>query len=162
MRIYHPINRLVPRSPPRIFQPVVRYRSITVATATLRISPDVTQKIECTVEGAPDYSVVIQKHVGNALAGRDLGSKSVKKDLIFYDGCYFTSDKNPQTPRLTLTEEVAQLISRFGGAEIPAVLHNCGELAGSGIALKGTEGDEFLKATAIGAELFKKTLRDLE
>lgn len=51
-------------------------------------------------------------------------------------------DKDPQAARLTLTAEVAPLISRFGGSEIPAVLYNCGELDGSGIALKGSAGGE--------------------
>lgn len=63
------------------------------------------------------------------------------------------------------------------------MLYNCGELDGSGIALKGTEGgeiylwkfkglfdritdtcavEELLEATAMGAEAFKKSLRDLK
>lgn len=161
------------RSSFRILKPIVGYRSITQTTATLRVSKDVTQQIACTVGGAPDYTVIIPKHVGNTLAGQDLGSVSAKKNLMFYDGRHFAlgtiamsregvfspanlanyvmiQDKNPLSPRLTLTEEVAPLISRFsGGSEIPAVLYNCGELDGSGIALKGTEGGEIYLSVKI-------------
>ncbi|KAL8760456.1 MAG: hypothetical protein Q9184_003354 [Pyrenodesmia sp. 2 TL-2023] len=151
----------------RIFKPIVGYRSITTTIATLRISKDVTQKIECTVQGAPDYLLAIPKHVGNTLARRDLGSVSARKDLIFYDGRHFAPDRDPLSPRLTLTEDVAPLISGFDGGgggsnAIPAVLYNLGELAGSGIALKGTEGEVLLVATAAGAEVFKKALRDMK
>ena len=49
-------------------------------------------------------------------------------------------DKDLQSPRLTLPQDVAPLIDRFDGKEMPAVLFYYGELEGSGIALKGTEG----------------------
>ena len=50
------------------------------------------------------------------------------------------SDKHPQTPRLTLTQEVALLIDRSDGTEMLAVLFYCGDNEGSGITLKGTDG----------------------
>ena len=144
------------RSPPKTFKTISRSRSLTQATATLRISPNVTEQVQCRVEGAPYYSVVVSKGVGCALSGRDLGSKVAKVDLIFYGGCHFAcstwparyfllvpnrlSDKHPQSPRLTLFQEAALLIDRSGGTEMPAVLFHSGDNEGSGITLKGTDG----------------------
>ncbi|KAL8905413.1 MAG: hypothetical protein Q9207_002653 [Kuettlingeria erythrocarpa] len=134
------------RSSFRILKPIVAYRSITQSTATLRISKDVTQEVDCMVGGAPDYSVGIPKEIGCALAGRDLGYKSAKVDLIYYDGRHFATggkkDKNPESPRLTLSQEVAHLLDRDHGTGIPAALFHDAELDGSGIALKGSEGGE--------------------
>ncbi|KAI4142845.1 MAG: hypothetical protein LQ341_003089, partial [Variospora aurantia] len=48
-----------------------------------------------------------------------------------------------KSARLTLADHIAPLISSFGGSEIPAFLYNFGELKGSGIALKATEGVKF-------------------
>lgn len=50
------------------------------------------------------------------------------------------SDKNPQTPRLTLAQEMALLMDRSDRAEVPAVLFCLGDNEGSAITLKGTEG----------------------
>ncbi|KAL8921033.1 MAG: hypothetical protein Q9208_005924 [Pyrenodesmia sp. 3 TL-2023] len=142
----------------RILKPIVAHRRLTQATATLRLSKDVTQEVPCLVGGAPDYSVGISKEIGCALAGRDLGYQDAKVDLIYYDGQHFATaatkppqcssprrektDRNPQSPRLTLSQEVAHLLDRDNGAKLPAALFHSAELDGSGIALKGTEGGE--------------------
>ena len=42
------------------------------------------QEAKCTIEGAPDYTVTIPKHVSSDLAGWDLGPLMIKTDLIFY------------------------------------------------------------------------------
>ena len=47
--------------------------------------------MQCGVEGAPLYSVMVDKSVGCGLAGRDLGSQAMKVDLKFYGGCHFAS-----------------------------------------------------------------------
>ena len=150
------------RSPPKVFKTIIRSRSLTQATATLRISPNVTQQVQCKIEGAPYYSVVVPKSVGCALAGQDLGLKIAKVDLIFYGGCHFAygilsvrftllvvnhqSDKQPQSPCLTLTQEAALLIDSSGCAEMPAVLFYCGNTDGSGITLEGTDGGKLALA----------------
>ncbi len=48
--------------------------------------------------------------------------------------------KHPESPRLTLTQEVALLIDRSNGTEVPAMLFHCGDNEGSGITLKGSDG----------------------
>lgn len=50
------------------------------------------------------------------------------------------SDKNPQTQRLTIAQEMALLMDRSDGVEVPAVLFYLGDNEGSAITLKGTEG----------------------
>lgn len=102
--------------------------------------------------------VVVPRSVGCALSGRDLDSKDDKVNLIFYAGCHFaygtyparylllaphrSTDKHPQTPRLTLTQEVAFLMDRSDGMEVPAVLFYDGDMEGSAITLRGTDGGE--------------------
>ncbi|KAI4265586.1 MAG: hypothetical protein L6R35_007085 [Caloplaca aegaea] len=162
-----PPSQMVPRSLFRIPKPAFRLasygsRSFTLTTATLRTSSGATEQIECSVIGFPFYSLGIPKHAGYILAGQDLGNKSRKVNLVFYDGCYFATSPDSKSARLTLADHIAPLLSSFGGSKIPAILYNFGELKGSGIALKDTEGVGFLETAAIGAENLKQTLRDLE
>ncbi|KAL8649485.1 MAG: hypothetical protein Q9210_004373 [Variospora velana] len=175
------------RSTFKLFSPVtIPKRHLTQTTGTLLLSPHAKpQPIVCTISGNPDYALIIPKSVGSALAGRDLGSASAKVELVYHDGRHFATagvlnhggvvvaalDKDPATPRLTLPEgEVARMLDRDGARDVEATLFNCGELEGSGVALKGGEGvadimcamkEELLEATAVGAETFKKALRDM-
>ncbi|KAL9123656.1 MAG: hypothetical protein Q9175_008319, partial [Cornicularia normoerica] len=130
------------RSPSKLLKVIAQSRSLTQASASLRTSPGgVAQQMQCDVEGAPYYSVMISRNVGCALAGQNLGPKTAKVDLIFYGGRHLACDKLPQSPCMTLTQEVALLIDRFCGAELPAVLFHGGDsVEGSAITLKGTEG----------------------
>lgn len=105
---------------------------------------------------------MISRNVGCALAGQDLGPKTAKVDLLFYGGRHLARDKLPQSPRLTLTPEVALLIDRFGGVELPAMLFHGGDsVEGSAITLKGTEGEEMWGYTAQGVDYFSKALKDM-
>lgn len=93
-----PPSRMFPRSLFRIPKPAFRLasygsRSFTLTTATLRTSSGATEQIECSVIGFPYYSLGIPKHAGYILAGQDLGNKSSKVNLVFYDGCYFATSK---------------------------------------------------------------------
>lgn len=85
---YRITSIMISRSPSKLVKPITKYRRFTQATATLRLSPNKAQQVQCRVEGAPYYSVVVPKSVGCGLAGRDLGSQAVKVDLIFYGGCH--------------------------------------------------------------------------
>lgn len=105
--------------------------------------------------------MVVPRSVGCALAGQDPGSKVAKVDLIFYDGRHFATDKNPQTQRLTIAQEMALLMDRSDGVEVPAVLFYLGDNEGSAITLKGTEGEEMWAYTAQGVKAFSKALPDM-
>ncbi|KAL9023332.1 MAG: hypothetical protein Q9196_007268, partial [Gyalolechia fulgens] len=135
-----PLLRIFARPLGKLSKPAHGSRYFTLFTAALQSSPGVTEQVECSIIEAPYYTLTIPKHAGYVLAGRDLGTTSVKAPLFFYDSCYFAT--SPHSPRLTLSEEVAPLIAKFGESPIPATLYNCGELKGSGIALKGTEGGD--------------------
>lgn len=79
-----------------------------------------------------------------------------------------------------MTPEVALLIDRFGGVELPAMLFHGGDsVEGSAITLKGTEGgklasirlpyqttdafteEEMWGYTAQGVDYFSKALKDM-
>lgn len=47
------------------------------------------QQVDCDMEGAPDYTVMIPKAVGCTLVGREMGSKIQRVNLVFYDGWHF-------------------------------------------------------------------------
>ena len=102
---------------------------------------------------------MVERTVGCELAGRDLGSTSVKVDLIFHGGSHFAGgipsrcdsfclyvpdgqpDERPESPRLTLPREVSSLLKiiRDDDAVIQAALFHTGCCEGSAIALGGTE-----------------------
>lgn len=88
---YSVYRSMLIRSSFRILKPTVAHRRLTQATATLRLSKDVTQEVPCLIGGAPDYAVGISKDIGCALAGRDLGYQDAKVDLIYYDGQHFAT-----------------------------------------------------------------------
>ena len=88
--------------------------------------------MQCGVEGAPYYSVVIPKSVDCGLTGRDLGLQAVVPNS--------QSDDRPKSPCLTLTHAVSSLLNIHNGAEIPAALFHDDNNDGSTITLKGTDG----------------------
>lgn len=80
---------MICRSPPKLLKTAIKHRTFAQVTATLRLSPNRAQQVQCGVEGAPFYTVMIPKSIGCDLVGRDLGRQFVKVDLIFYGGCHF-------------------------------------------------------------------------
>ncbi len=59
--------------------------------ASLRTSLGGVEQVEIDVAGAPDYTVIVSRSVGCALAARDLGPKTANVDLTFYGGRHFAS-----------------------------------------------------------------------
>lgn len=77
------------RSPSKLFKTLVQHRALTKASVSLRTSlGGVAQQVQCDVdvEGAPYHSVNVSRSVGCALAGRDLGPKTAKVDLVLHGG----------------------------------------------------------------------------
>ncbi len=64
------------------------------------------------------------------------------KSLMWWARGGNEKDKDPASPRLTLKDDVAHLLDRDHGADVPAKLFHSAELDGSGIALEGSEGGE--------------------
>ena len=65
----------------------------------------------------------------------------VPLDLLLSNG---RLDKLTEFPRLTLASEDASLLQSHDGAETAAVLYYGGEVEGSAITLKGSDGGELL------------------
>ena len=89
-----PSPSLFPRLKP-IPIPIPNHRSFTHSTATLLLPSHKPQSVWCVAGGAPDYTVVVERTIGCALAGRDLGPGSVKIDLLFHGGRHFARGMIP-------------------------------------------------------------------
>ncbi len=59
--------------------------------ASLRTSLGGVEQVEIDVVGALDYTVIVSRSVGCALAARDLGPRTAKVDLTFFGGRHFAS-----------------------------------------------------------------------
>ena len=56
--------------------------------AELRLT-NTTKSVSCSIKGDPAYLVMIDKAVGHQIASRDLGSGTIRVDMVFFGSRHF-------------------------------------------------------------------------